>query len=373
MKIAIMGCGTVGGGVYNITVDSPALLAKKAGQPVEVKYILDLREFKGERFESLVVHDIDTIVNDPEVGVVAETMGGVEPAFTFCMKCLNAGKAVVTSNKQLVATKGVELFEAAKKNNVAFMFEAAVCGGIPCINTLLSDLGGNNIVKMAGILNGTTNFILTKMKEDGMAFDEALKIAQDKGYAEKDPTADIEGIDACRKICILASCAYGSHIDPDDVYCKGITQISSEDVSAAEKLGYKIKLLGVCEDAGEGKIYALVSPHLVSDDSMIAGVRGVNNALSVTGDSVGEVLLYGQGAGREATASAVMGDILACVRDSAFLPHYSWGAKEDGKVLPYGERKCRFFIREGENAYITEETTLAALTYPEGAVIIPVL
>ena len=372
MKIAIMGCGTVGGGVYNITVNSPELLERKCGEPVEVKYILDLRDFKGESFEKLVVHDIDTIVTDPEVGVVAETMGGVEPAFTFCMKCLNAGKAVVTSNKQLVATKGVELFAAAKKNNVPFMFEASVCGGIPVINTLFSDLGANNIVKMAGILNGTTNFILTKMIEDGMSFDDALKIAQDKGYAEKDPTADVEGIDACRKICILASGAFGSHINPDGVSAEGITHISAEDVAAAEKLGYKIKLLGVCEKAENGKLFVLVSPHLVASDSMLAGVRGVNNALSVTGDSVGEVLLYGQGAGREATASAVTADILACVRDLDFAPHYSWGEEKEGLVLPAAERVCRFFVREGENAYITEPMKKKEISASADASVIPV-
>jgi len=373
MKIAIMGCGTVGGGVYNISVDSPELLEKKAGEKIEVKYILDLREFKGERFEKLIVHDVDMIVNDPEVKIVAETMGGTEPAFTFCMKCLKAGKSVVTSNKQLVAEKGVELFAAAKESGARFMFEAAVCGGIPVINTLASDLGANNIQKIAGILNGTTNFILTKMIEDGMAFDEALKIAQDKGYAEKDPTADIEGIDACRKICILASLASGSRVSPDDAYCKGITQISLDDVAAAGKLGYSIKLLGICQPADDGKMYVLVSPHLVRSDSMLAGVKGVFNAASITGDSVGEVLLYGQGAGREATASAVMGDILECARDGSFKPHYSWGAEIKGRVLPYDERKCRYFVREGENALITEETTLRELNADSTAVIIPVL
>lgn len=373
MKIAIMGCGTVGGGVYNLSVASQEQLKRKCGEAVEVKYILDLREFKGEPFEKLIVHDIGTIVNDPEVGVVVETMGGVEPAFTFCMKCLNAGKAVVTSNKQLVATKGIELFAAAKKNNAAFRFEASVCGGIPVINTLCSDLGANNTLKMAGILNGTTNFILAKMLDDSMSFDDALSLAQANGYAERDPSADIEGTDSCRKICILASLAFGTHISPEGLYCKGITGIVPSDFTAAEKLGYSIKLLGVAEAAGDGKLYAFVSPMLVSHKNMLSGVNGVFNALSYTGDSIGEVILYGQGAGREATASAVMGDVLECVRAHGFSAHYSWEPAEEDRVLPFENRKSRLFVRDGEKAYITEETTPAEFTAPEGATVIPVL
>lgn len=345
MKIAVMGCGTVGSGVVEIIDAKSELMIKSAGENIEVKYILDIRDFTGSPFESRIVKDIDTIVNDPEIETVVETMGGVEPAFTFCKKCLENGKNVVTSNKALVAAKAEELFEAARKNNAAFMFEAAVCGGIPVIRTLFSSLSGNNILSFAGILNGTTNFILTKMITEKMSFDTALKIAQDKGYAEKDPTADVEGLDAGRKTCILASIAYGYHIYPEEIHTEGIRAITLEDASYAANAGYKIKLLGKADKLNNGKISAIVCPFLVSDNSLISGVNGVYNAISVTGDSVGDVLLYGQGAGKEATASAVVGDIMECARLKKNEKHYFWENHKDGIIEDYLNYETKLYIR----------------------------
>ena len=272
-------------------------------------------------------------------------MGGVEPAFTFCMKCLEKGKNVVTSNKALVAAKAEELFAAARKSNCAFMFEAAVCGGIPVIRTMFSSLSGNNILSFAGILNGTTNFILTKMITEKMSFDTALKIAQDKGYAEKDPTADVEGLDAGRKTCILASIAYGYHFYPEEIHTEGIKNITLEDAAYAASAGCKIKLLGKADKLNNGKISAIVCPFLVSDNSLISGVNGVYNAISVTGDSVGDVLLYGQGAGKEATASAVVGDIMECARLKKNEKHYFWNDHKDGIIEDHLLYETSLYIR----------------------------
>ncbi len=345
MKIAVMGCGTVGSGVVEIIDSKASLMIKSAGEDIEVKYILDIRDFTGSPFEARIVKDIDIIADDPEIETVVETMGGVEPAFTFCKKCLEKGKNVVTSNKALVAAKAEELFRAARENNAAFMFEAAVCGGIPVIRTLFSSLSGNNILSFAGILNGTTNFILTNMINEKMSFDTALKIAQDKGYAEKDPTADVEGLDAGRKTCILASIAYGYHIYPEEIHTEGIRAVTLEDASYAESAGCKIKLLGKADKRNDGKIGAIVCPFLVNDNSLIAGVNGVYNAISVMGDSVGDVLLYGQGAGKEATASAVVGDVMECARLRKFEKHYCWEDHKDGIIEDYLNYETRLYIR----------------------------
>ncbi len=345
MKIAVLGCGTVGSGVVDILDSKLCLMEKSAGEEISVKYILDIRDFSGSPYESRVIKDIDTILSDEEIGCVVETMGGVEPAFTFCKACLEKGKNVVTSNKALVAAKAEELFEAAKENNAAFMFEAAVCGGIPVIRTLFSSLSANNILSFAGILNGTTNFILTKMIDEKMSFDTALKIAQEKGYAEKDPTADVEGLDAGRKTCILASIAYGNHIYPEEIHTEGIKNITLEDASYAANMGYKIKLLGKADKLKNGKIGAIVCPFLVNTSSMIAGVNGVYNAISVTGDSIGDVLLYGQGAGKEATASAVVGDVMECVRLKKNEKHYCWDKHKDGILEDHMLYETALYIR----------------------------
>lgn len=345
MKIAVMGCGTVGTGVVEIIDSKPCLMEKSTGEKIEVKYILDIRDFTGTPYESRGIKDIEIILNDPEIETVVETMGGVEPAFTFCKKCLEKGKNVVTSNKALVAAKAEELFKSARENNAAFMFEAAVCGGIPVIRTLFSSLSANNIVSFAGILNGTTNFILTKMINEKMSFDTALKIAQEKGYAEKDPTADVEGLDAGRKTCILASIAYGYHIYPEEIHTEGIRNITLEDAAYAASKGYKIKLLGKADKLKNGRIGAIVCPFFVNDSSLISGVNGVYNAISITGDSVGDILLYGQGAGREATASAVMGDVMECARIKHNEIHYCWAEHKDGIIENYELYETALYVR----------------------------
>ncbi len=345
MKIAVLGCGTVGSGVVDILDSKKELMIKSAGENIDVKYILDIRDFKGSPYESRIVKDINIIVEDSEIETVVETMGGVEPAFTFCTECLKKGKNVVTSNKALVAAKAQELFETAESNNASFMFEASVCGGIPVIRTLFSALSGNNILSFAGILNGTTNFILTKMINEKMSFDTALKIAQEKGYAEKDPTADVEGLDAGRKTAILASIAFGNHVYPEEIHTEGIRAITLEDAAYAASIGYKIKLLGKAHKLKSGKTGAIVCPFLVSDSSLIAGVNGVYNAISVTGDSVGDVVLYGQGAGKEATASAVVGDVMECARLKKHEAHYKWGKHKDGLVEDYMLYETALYIR----------------------------
>ncbi|MBQ2760129.1 MAG: homoserine dehydrogenase [Clostridia bacterium] len=350
MKIAVMGFGTVGSGVVEIIDSKSELLASRCYKDeLEVKYILEVRDFSSTPYASRIVSDIDTIVNDEEVGVVVETMGGVHPAFEFVMKCLNAGKSVVTSNKALVADKAPELFEAARKNNAAFMFEAAVGGGIPIIRTMFSSLSSNEITEFAGILNGTTNFILTKMIKDNMSFKQALSLAQEKGYAEKDPTADIEGLDAGRKTCILASIAFGTHVKPEEIYTQGITNITLEDVAYVEDFGGKIKLLGRAKKQEDGKVYAIVSPAVVKNSSMLAGVDGVFNALLIRGDAVGEVLLYGPGAGKMATASAVVADVLDCVRLGGNEGLYCWGENDSQKISDYKKGEVSLYVRGFSN------------------------
>ena len=350
MKIAVMGCGVVGAGAVEIVDELHSLLALRCYEDdIEVKYILDIRDLSDRPYASKVIKDLDIILNDPEIGVVIETMGGTEPAFTFCTKCMNAGKSVVTSNKQLVAEKSDELFETAKKNNVCFRFGASVCGGIPVIRTLFTGMAADEIESFAGILNGTTNFILTGMIDKKLSFDAALKIAQDMGYAEKDPTADIEGFDAARKTSILASIAFGRHIYPEDIHTEGITGVTLEDAAYADNFGAKIKLLGRAEKADGGKINAIVSPVLVNKDSLLSDVNGVFNALSVKGKKTGELILYGQGAGRNATASAVMADVLDCIRDGCFTPVYSWNRGEGNEVADHLGYETALYIRGYSN------------------------
>ncbi len=345
MKIAVMGCGTVGSGVVEIIDSKKELMVKSAGEGIEVKYILDIRDFTGSPLASRIVKDIDIIVNDDEISTVVETMGGVEPAFTFCKKCLEKGKNVVTSNKALVAAKAEELFKVARENNAAFMFEASVCGGIPVIRTMFSSLSANNILSFAGILNGTTNFILTKMINEKMSFDQALKIAQEKGYAEKDPTADVEGLDAGRKTAILASIAYGNHVYPEEIHTEGITGVTLEDAAYAASENYKIKLLGKAQRLENGKTGAIVCPFFVNKESLIAGVNGVYNAISITGDSIGDILLYGQGAGKEATASAVVGDVMECARLKKNENHYYWSDHKENSIEDYLLYETALYVR----------------------------
>ncbi len=334
MKVAVMGYGTVGSGVVEVIENHGKSISKRTGgETLEVAHILDLRDFPGDEHEALFTKDFNDILNDPEVKVVAETMGGVKPAFEFTMALLKAGKSVVTSNKELVAQKGLELLDTAREMNVNYLFEASVGGGIPIIRPMAQCLSANNIEGVAGILNGTTNFILTKMIEDGMTFEDALKLAQDNGYAEKDPTADIEGFDACRKVCILASLAFGKHVYPNQVNAEGITKITLEDVSYIQSANGVIKLLGQIKYINDEQIAAFVSPAVVFNGSQLASVNGVFNAILVRGDAVGDVCFYGQGAGKLATASAVVADMVDSAVHVEKRKEFGWSEGSDSYVV----------------------------------------
>jgi len=351
MFVAIMGYGVVGSGVANcLKQNYNHIKENSVPEGLEVRYILDLRDFPGDPFESLVIHDLDTIIDDPEVKIVVETMGGLHPAYEFVTECLKSGKSVVTSNKELVAMKGYELLLTARENNVNFMFEASVGGGIPLIRPIISCLAANEITEVAGILNGTTNFILTKMINENMPFDEALKIAQSLGYAEKDPTADVEGIDACRKICILAALCFGRHVYPDSVHTEGIRNITLKDVEYAKKWGGVIKLIASASKTDDGHITASVSPAFVRNESQLAGVNGVFNAALLRGNAVGDVVFYGQGAGSMPTASAVAADVIDCAKHTCCRKEFGWKASEEGFVIPYDDFVSPFYIRGNADA-----------------------
>ena len=309
INIALLGFGVVGSGTAEVLTQNKAIIKKKIGQEIAIKYILDLREFPNSPFGSLVVHDFNTIVNDPEVSVVAEMMGGSHPAYDFTIACLKAGKSVVTSNKEVVANFGTELLAVAREHGVSYLFEASVGGGIPIIRPLREDLASNNVTAISGILNGTTNYILTKMDTEGASFADVLKDAQQKGYAEANPAADVEGLDAARKIVILAAMAFGKRIDPNTILCEGITKITTADSELAKTMGYAIKLIGYTTKL-DGKILAMVSPRLVPLGNPIHGVNDVNNGILVNADMVGQVMFYGPGAGKLPTASAVTGDLV---------------------------------------------------------------
>lgn len=347
MKVAVMGYGTVGSGVVEvIETHEKSIKNRTAGEMLEVSHILDLRDFPDDPHADLFTKDFNDILNDPETKVVAETMGGVNPAFDFTMKLLEAGKSVVTSNKELVAQKGLELLEAAEKHGVNYLFEASVGGGIPIIRPMTQCLAANNIEGVAGILNGTTNFILTKMIEDGMTFEDALKLAQDNGFAEKDPTADIEGFDACRKVCILASLAFGKHVYPNQVRAEGITKITLEDVEYISSAHGVIKLLGQIKKIDDDKITAFVSPAVVFHGSQLASVNGVFNAILVRGDAVGDVCFYGAGAGKLPTASAVVADMVDCAVHVNRRKNFGWGpGSEDYVVDEKSALEMPFYVR----------------------------
>ena len=320
IRVAVMGYGTIGSGVVEVLDINKNSIAKRAGEEIGVKYILDLRDFPGDPIQEKVVHDYKVIANDPEVQIVVETMGGVEPAYTFVKAMLEAGKHVTTSNKALVAAKGAELIALAKEKNVNFMFEASVGGGIPIIRPLNSCLTADEIEEITGIVNGTTNYMLTKMTEEGSEFDDVLKDAQAKGYAEKDPTADIEGYDACRKIAILSSLACGHHVYPDNIPARGIRDVTVEDVKAAEQLDCAIKLIAWYHENPEGAADAFsagVEPMLVPESNQLAGVNDVFNAVLMQGDMLGDVVFYGKGAGKLPTASAVVADVIDALKDGS--------------------------------------------------------
>ena len=344
IQIAVMGYGTVGSGVVEVLSTNQASIDKRVGEEVRVKYVLDLRDFPGDPVESVLVHDFETIVNDPEVKVVVEVMGGVEPAYTFTKRCLLAGKSVCTSNKALVAAHGAELLQIAKDKNLNYLFEASVGGGIPIIRPLQTCLTADEIVEISGILNGTTNYILTNMTYGGASFDDALKDAQDKGYAERNPEADVEGHDACRKIAILTSLVSGQRVDFEDIYTEGITKVTAEDIKYADKLGRVIKLLAMSKKEADGKYYAMVAPFLIDAANPLYSVNGVFNDIFVEGNMLGDSMFYGSGAGKLPTASAVAADVVdACKNLNENLGFY-WS---DEKLVLGDTRddKRRFLVR----------------------------
>ncbi|HIX28950.1 MAG TPA: homoserine dehydrogenase [Candidatus Blautia stercoravium] len=343
IQTAVLGYGTVGSGVVEVLETNRESIEKRAGEAIGIKYVLDLREFPGSSIEDILVHDYEVIVSDPEVEIIAEVMGGIEPAYTFTKRALEAGKSVCTSNKELVAEHGLELMKLAKKHKVNYMFEASCGGGIPIIRALNSSLTADEIDQISGILNGTTNFILTEMAERGADFDEVLKDAQKKGYAECNPEADVEGYDACRKIAILSSLAYGAHVDYRDVYTEGITKITAEDMKYAKMLGMSIKLLADSKREGE-RFSAMVCPTMVGKDSPLYSVNGVFNAVFVHGNVLGDAMFYGSGAGKLPTASAVAGDIVDCAKHLGKTVMMNWSSKELERV-EIKEVKHAFFVR----------------------------
>ena len=326
IQIAVMGFGTVGAGVAEVLQTNGALLEKRLGEAVALKYILDIRDFPDSPFGALVAHDFETIVNDPELDVVVETIGGAGVAYEYTRRALLAGKHVVTSNKELVATRGRELLTLAEEKNVNYLFEASVGGGIPILRPLQQCLAANEIEEVFGILNGTTNYILTRMVCSGITFEAALKEAQAMGYAEQDPTADVEGQDACRKICILADLAFGREVLPEQVPTEGISGVTLRDVEIVEKAGWRVKLLGRAVRRADGSICAYVAPHLVEEHHPIAAVEDVFNAVMVRGNAVGEVMFYGPGAGKLPTASAVVADVIDAAQHRQQRRRIGWEA-----------------------------------------------
>ena len=346
MYVAIMGYGVVGSGVASLLEKNHEHIVKKSMQSeMELKYILDRRTFPGDPYEHLVISDFSKILEDDGVKIVVETMGGVHPAYEYVSACLNAGKSVVTSNKELVATKGYELLRIADEKNVNFLFEASVGGGIPIIRPISQCLAANDIDEIAGILNGTTNFILTKMISDGMTFEDALFLAQKNGYAERDPSADVDGFDACRKICILAALCFGKHVYPACVHTEGIRKITLADVEYARSWGGVIKLIASAKKLDNGKVSVMVSPAFIQNHSQLATVDDVFNAILVRGDAIGDVVFYGKGAGKMPTASAVVADVIDCAKHMERKKFFGWQDSEPGYVADYLDNITSFYIR----------------------------
>lgn len=353
-KIAVLGFGVVGSGTVEVFYKNKEALEKKAGEELDIKYILEIRDCPDERYKDKFVKDFNVILNDPEVAVVAEVIGGVKFSYGYVKSALEAGKSVVTSNKELVAKNGAELLRIAREHNVNFFFEASVGGGIPIIRPLNQCLSANEIDEIAGILNGTTNFILTKMIKEGMGFDEALKIAQELGYAERDPSADVEGHDTCRKICILASLAFGRHVYPDNIHTEGITKITLEDVRYCESMNSVIKLIGFASKRGDD-VAIMTCPAVISEESQLSGVNDVFNAILVRGDAVGDVVFYGKGAGKLPTASAVVSDIIIAAKSHGTSKTMRWEDSEQDFIIPYRKLENRFYVRANTDRRTAEE------------------
>lgn len=353
VKVAVLGYGTVGSGIVEIIKTNQDVVNKKAGNEIDVKYILDLREFPGDPYENLVVHDAEVILNDPEVVVIAEAMGGLEPAYTYTKRALSAGKSVCTSNKELVAKHGAELLEIARANKCNYMFEASVGGGIPIIRPLNASLTPERVDGITGILNGTTNYILTKMEREGSDFETVLKEAQEKGYAERNPEADVEGYDACRKIAILSSLIYGKTVNFEDIYTEGITKITTTDFTYAKKAGWTIKLLAMSKEI-DGKYFAMVTPCMINPSNPLYSVNDVFNGILVHGNTLGNTMYYGAGAGKLPTASAVVSDVIDCVKHIGKTVFCFWDA-EQLSLSSLDDSVKRFFVRVKEADFAKAE------------------
>lgn len=381
INIAVLGYGTVGSGVVEVINTNQDSINRRAGDEIRIKYVLDLRDFPGDPVQEVLVHDYETIVNDPEVDIVVEVMGGLEPAHTFVKRALEAGKSVATSNKTLVAKFGPELMDIARNKNINFLFEASCGGGIPIIRVLNQSLTADQIDEVTGILNGTTNYMLTKMDMEGSRFESVLKEAQEKGYAEADPTADVEGYDACRKIAILSSLAYGKFLNYEKIHTEGITRITPEDMEYARTMGMSIKLLATSRKLSEDSYYAVVAPFLVGKNNPLYSVNDVYNGIFVHGNVLGDAMFYGSGAGKLPTASAVVADVV----DEAKHLHENMPNEWNDQPLPLADPdqvSGRFFVRvqttdlslirsvfgtieqiqvpkaEGETGFVTAQMTL---------------
>lgn len=343
IQVAVMGYGTVGSGVVEVIEKNKEEINKKSNEALNIKYILDLRDFPGDPYEDKIVHNVEVILNDPEVQIICETMGGLKPAYEFTKRALMSGKSVCTSNKELVATHGPELIQIAHEHTCNYLFEASVGGGIPIIRPLNYSLTAEKIDAISGILNGTTNYILTKMEREGAAFEEVLKEAQEKGYAERNPEADVEGYDACRKIAILSSLMCGKNVRYQDIYTEGITKITADDFKYAKVMDCTIKLLGLAKEENGG-LYAMVSPFLISKSHPLSMVNDVFNAVCVHGNMLGDSMYYGRGAGKLPTASAVVSDVVDCARHIGKIITCFWDA-EDVKLTNVDEVERAFFVR----------------------------
>ncbi|NMB33251.1 MAG: homoserine dehydrogenase [Clostridium sp.] len=356
VNIAILGYGVVGSGVLEIIKKNGAGISKKTGKEVRVKKILDIRDLSDSPERGIITSDSMEIMEDPKIDLVVETIGGIGAAYHLTSEALSRGKHVVTSNKELVATHGPELLELAKQNDVNYLFEASVGGGIPVIRPLNRCLAANEIYSITGILNGTTNYILSRMQKEGRDFADALKEAQEKGYAEADPTADIEGHDACRKIAILSSIAFGEFIDYNNIYTEGISKISSSDILYAQSMGATIKLVAISKKTG-GRIWARVSPAIVKKGNPLFGVEDVFNAVVIEGDAIGEVMFYGRGAGKLPTASAVVADMIDIITHHGNFGEYNWCTKERDSIASSDGDRVRYFVRlEAENKVEVQKT-----------------
>ena len=363
VNIAVLGYGTVGSGVVEVITRNHDTVNKRAGQEINIKYVLDLRDFPGDPVQEILVHDYNVVLNDREVEIVVEVMGGINPAYGFVKSALEAGKSVATSNKELVAAHGAELLAVAKANNVNFLFEASVGGGIPIIRPINQSLTADKITEITGILNGTTNYILTKMSEEGLDFDSVLKVAQEKGYAERNPEADVEGYDACRKIAILTSLVCGKQVNYQDIHTEGITKITDADIKYAKAMGCSIKLFGtsIIED---GKIYSMVAPFIVNNGHILQNVSGVFNGIFIKGNMLGETMFYGKGAGKLPTASAVVSDVVDAVKHMGSNIMTIW---EDEKLelADIMDYQCKFFARVKNASKADIDAAFGKVSYVE--------